>query len=55
MRSIPYGHGKLESLATVVGATFLLVIGSKEVLFRILTKAGRRLGSSTRGTIAPMP
>ena len=80
----PYGHGKLESLAAVVGSIFLLgagtwvavhsawnlweaysgalagrempaawtlavlvgVIGIKEVLFQLLMRAGRRIGSS---------
>jgi cation diffusion facilitator family transporter len=79
----PYGHGKLESLAAVVGAIFLLgagtsvavhsgmdlwamhenrssmpmpqawtlivlavAIAAKEVLFRILMQAGRRIGST---------
>ena len=79
----PYGHGKLESLAAVVGAIFLigagasvavhsalnlwqgyfcahesqlpevwtlavllLVIGTKEVFYRVLMSAGKRVGSS---------
>lgn len=79
----PYGHGKLESLAAVVGAIFLLgagasvaghsainlwrgffrahesqlpeawtlavlvlVIGTKEIFYRVLMGAGKRVGSS---------
>ncbi len=79
----PYGHGKLESLAAVVGAIFLIaagasvavhssldlwqkyfgaggsqlpepwtlvvlvvVIGTKEIFYRVLMGAGKRVGSS---------
>lgn len=89
-REHPYGHGKLESLAGVVGSIFLLgagawvavhsawnlwevysgsgqkremprawtlivllvVIATKEALFQILMRAGRRVGSTAMQTDA---